>query len=136
MRVRLHDTYTGVDYQNTPNATPCDTSTFGQVEDYTLTIEVAGVAPANDLCSTVVPETLTVGSSITFTGDNTDATITGDYLAGSELELLGLASVWHAFTTTECANVQVSYCGTTPEFLNFWIILSTDCPAETLIRCV
>ena len=133
MRVRLHDTYTGVDYQNTPNATPCDTSTFGQVEDYTLTIEVAGVAPANDLCSTVVPETLTVGSSITFTGDNTDATITGDYLAGSELELLGLASVWHAFTTTECANVQVSYCGTTPEFLNFWIILSTDCPAETLI---
>ena len=42
MRVRLHDTYDlGVDYFNTPNPTPCDTSTFGQVEDYT--IDVIGV---------------------------------------------------------------------------------------------
>lgn len=36
MRVRLHDTYVGPDYPNTPNPTPCDTSTYGQVEDYTI----------------------------------------------------------------------------------------------------
>jgi hypothetical protein len=38
MRVRLHDTYTGSQYSNTPNATPCGNSTYGQVEDYTVTI--------------------------------------------------------------------------------------------------
>jgi len=32
MRVRLHDTGSGA------NATPCGTSTYGQVEDYTLSI--------------------------------------------------------------------------------------------------
>ncbi|MBK9761658.1 MAG: T9SS type A sorting domain-containing protein [Flavobacteriales bacterium] len=134
MRVRLHDTYDlGVDYQNTPNATPCDTSTFGQVEDYTLNITAAEPAPVNDLCSSVTATALGVGSSITFTGDNTGATFTNDYAVGSQLETLGLASVWHAFTTTECSNVTVSYCGTDPAFLDFWIVLATTCPADVAV---
>ncbi len=32
MRIRLHDT------ENGPNATPCDTSSWGEVEDYTITV--------------------------------------------------------------------------------------------------
>ncbi len=40
MRVRLHDTSTG-QYANTPNTTPCGNSTYGQVEDYTVSIEPA-----------------------------------------------------------------------------------------------
>ena len=134
MRVRLHDTYDlGVDYQNTPNATPCDTSTFGQVEDYTVSITAALPAPPNDLCSSVTATALTVGSPITFTGDNTGATFTNDYAVGSQLETLGLASVWHAFTTTECSNLTISYCGTDPAFLDFWIVLATACPADELL---
>ncbi|MCG2793177.1 MAG: choice-of-anchor J domain-containing protein [Weeksellaceae bacterium] len=38
MRVRLHDS------SLTPNTTPCGTSSFGQVEDYTLNIGVLGVS--------------------------------------------------------------------------------------------
>lgn len=37
MRVRLHDASTGL-YANSPNATPCGNSTYGQVEDYTVNI--------------------------------------------------------------------------------------------------
>lgn len=130
MRIRLHDTYDlNVDYQNTPNPTPCDTSTFGQVEDYTINVAPGAEPPVNDQCGDVSAEDLAVGSSLTFTGDNTGATMGGDYEPGSDLESSGLASVWHAFTTTECANVSVSYCGTDPAFLNAWIFLSTTCPA-------
>jgi len=39
MRVRLHDTYVGPDYANTPNPTPCGTSSYGQVEDYTVFVQ-------------------------------------------------------------------------------------------------
>lgn len=129
MRVRLHDTHDGSDYQNTPNDTPCDTSTYGQVEDYAIVVTGGGPAPENDNCGDVTASDLSVGSSITFEGDNTGATIAADYVVGSDLEAEGLASVWHSFTTTECANVVVAYCGTTPAFLNGWVVLSPDCPA-------
>ena len=38
MRIRLHDTHDGSSYANTPNSDPCGSSTYGQVEDYTVTI--------------------------------------------------------------------------------------------------
>ena len=41
MRVRLHDSVL------TPNVTPCGTSSFGQVEDYTLNIATLAVSDAN-----------------------------------------------------------------------------------------
>lgn len=130
MRIRLHDTHDGSTYQNTPNYTPCDTSSYGQVEDYTIVVIGGGTPPENDNCADVIASDLAAGSALTFTGDNTGATMDGDYEPGSQLEALGLASVWHAFTTTECANVTVSYCGTDPAFLDFWIVLTTDCPAS------
>lgn len=77
--------------------------------------------PANDLCTSASPELLTVGSSISFTGDNTDALDT---------EGLGYGSVWHAFTTTECADVTVDYCGTSPAFGNSLLRLFTTCPGD------
>lgn len=89
-----------------------------------------GGAPPNDLCSSVTPQALATGGSLTFTGDNTGATMDGDYEAGSGLETAGYASVWHAFTTTACANVTLSYCGSSDGFAgNFWIVISTACPA-------
>lgn len=101
---------------------------------YTITMfaQACGTSgtPVNDQCSSVTPANLAVGSFVNFVGDNTGATMTGDYESGSQLEAAGLPSVWHAFTTTECANVTVSYCGTTPSFDNVWIVLTTDCPAS------
>ena len=84
--------------------------------------------PANDLCADVTPEPLAAGTTLTFTGTTEGATDTDDYEPGSDLE--GEApSVWHAFTTSECTDVTVSYCGTTPAFGNAWIFLSPSCPA-------
>jgi hypothetical protein len=128
MRIRLHDTHDGTDYPNTPNYTPCDTSTYGQVEDYAIMVTDGGPGPENDNCGDVTAENLTVGGSLVFTGDNTGATITGDFEPGSDLEGLGFATVWHAFTTTECSNITVSYCATEPAFVDFWSFLSTACP--------
>ena len=92
-----------------------------------------GGGPPNDLCGDVTPEDLSTGSSITFTGDNTGATFAGDAAPGSPMDI-GLPSVWHAFTTTDCADVVVSYCGIDPAFGNTWNWLSTDCPASDMIN--
>jgi Secretion system C-terminal sorting domain len=100
---------------------------------FTATACGGGNPPVNDQCASVVPVDLSVGSSINFSGDNTGATITNDYVPGSLLDAEGIASVWHAFTTTECANVTVSYCSTLPAFGNVWVLLSYSCPADTLM---
>ncbi len=129
MRVRLHDTYDlNIDYTNVPNPDPCGTSTFGQVEDYTINISGGGPTPTNDLCGNVNAVSLSVGNTITFTGDNTNATSTGDFVPGSVFDPMD-PTVWHSFTTTECSNVVVSYCNTDPAFGNIWIFLSPSCPA-------
>lgn len=57
MRVRLHDTYTGAQYANTPNATPCGNSTYGQVEDYTVDVIgiITGLNGADEAAFAVYP---------------------------------------------------------------------------------
>lgn len=82
--------------------------------------------PANDHCADVVPEALAVGSTLTFTGDVSGATEAGDFEPNSQFE--GEEAVWHAFTTAECANVVVSYCGTATTFNNVYLVLSGNCP--------
>jgi len=67
MRVRLHDT------TSTPNNTPCGTSTFGQVEDYTINI----VAPSND--------TMDYNNIQWITDFNTGSNTTYSSLAGTPL---------------------------------------------------
>ncbi|MBP7450185.1 MAG: hypothetical protein KA817_09110, partial [Flavobacteriales bacterium] len=39
---------------------------------------VLGSAPVNDLCTSVTPGSLEIGATLTFNGDNTDATFAGD----------------------------------------------------------
>ncbi|MGV9012212.1 MAG: GEVED domain-containing protein [Flavobacteriales bacterium] len=92
-----------------------------------MPVERGGGAPANDLCSTVVPEALAPGSPLTFTGTTVGATGSADYAVGSPLAA-SLPAVWHAFTTTVCGAVTVSYCGTDPVFTNAAGFLSADCP--------
>ncbi|MBS1940026.1 MAG: hypothetical protein JST38_04020, partial [Bacteroidetes bacterium] len=92
-----------------------------------------GGAPANDLCTNVVPQALAVGGSLTFTGDNSNATFPGDAAPGTVMAQYPAPNTWHAFTTTACSNVTVSYCGTASGWSNVWKLLSTDCPADSLI---
>ena len=90
--------------------------------------------PGNDRCEDAMPEALAVGGTLTFTGDNTEATFDGDAVEGTVMFQFPSPNTWHAFTTTGCADVTVSYCGTDAGWTNVWRLLSTDCPAENLVN--
>ncbi len=90
-------------------------------------------APANDLCSAITPQPLSPGASLTFTGDNTFATFAGDAESGTLLADYPSPNTWHAFTTTECTNVTVDFCATDSGWSNVWKLLTTECPAQTII---
>lgn len=96
---------------------------------YTIEVSATSCAPApsNDVCGST-PVDLAADNSINFSGTTVGATNTGDFVAGSGLEGQA-ATVWHEFTTTECVNLAISYCGTTPKFTGVWIFLSPSCPA-------
>jgi hypothetical protein len=83
-----------------------------------------GGVPANDVCSGAVNQDLAIGSTITFTGDNTNAV---------DNDSLGMPAVWEMFTTTECANLSISYCGTTPAFGNGFTNIFSGCPFTSFI---
>jgi hypothetical protein len=73
---------------------------------YQLDIDIAPPPPPNDNCENVTPSELAIGSTVTFTGDNTNAT--------NDCENDSYNQVWEAFTTTELANIAIDYCGTPP----------------------
>ncbi len=84
------------------------------------------VPPPNDLCEDVTPVTLTAGVPVNFTGDNTFATNQCSLLASD-------GETWHAFEVTECSDVTIDYCGTSPSWGNAWIVLTTGCPCAALV---
>ncbi len=91
---------------------------------------LTGAAP-DDICAGAVPVDLQPGAPVQFVGDNTDATAIGDFVDGSSLA--GSAVNWHAFTTTECTDVSISYCGQDPVWDNTLGVLAMDCPADSLV---
>ncbi|HRP82570.1 MAG TPA: T9SS type A sorting domain-containing protein [Flavobacteriales bacterium] len=98
----------------------------------------AQTAPVNDLCGNVTPATLAIGSTLTFTGNNEGATVEGDYVPGSVLDGFNVAVVWEAFTTSECAQVRIAFCGSAAPFLSeyFWDVIAQQCPANEIIVTV
>lgn len=78
------------------------------------------VPPPNDNCEDVTPVVLTAGVPVTITGDNTGASPDCASFPGN--------NAWEAFTITECSNVTLDYCGTTPAFGNAWLNLAIGCP--------
>ena len=106
---------------------------FAEFGPYTMHVGAAscgGGVPANDLCSSVTPQALAVGTPINFSGNNTNATLAGDAVAGTLIDQVGLPCVWHSFTTTECTNVTMDLCGATPAWTNVYHLLATTCPAD------
>lgn len=101
---------------------------------YTITIEAlacgSNTAP-NDACASVVPEPLNAGSQVTFTGDNTFATSSGDFAAGTPF--VAAPVVWHGFTLSECTKVTLDYCGLSPIWGNTLGVLTRDCPGSDLV---
>ena len=87
-----------------------------------LTIETT-VPPANDNCEDVTPVALTTGVPVTFNGDNTNAAPDCASFPGP--------NAWEAFTITECSDVTLDYCGTSPAFGNAWLNLAVGCPCAS-----
>lgn len=79
-------------------------------------------APPNDECVNVTPVALPANTFVTFFGDNSGATFGNDCLAFGSYP-----NVWEAFTTTECLNINLDYCGTAPAFGNAWLNLAQQC---------
>lgn len=97
-------------------------STYGVGGSFTICLTgpvLVVPPPANDECTGAVPQSVAVGSTVTFQGDNSGATDT---------EALGLGSAWEAFILTEEADVTVDYCGTAPAFESYFVVLFTGCP--------
>lgn len=77
-----------------------------------------GSAPLNDDCNGAVPHTLAPGGTVTFSGDNTGATV------GMEPPIV---DVFEAFTLTACSTVHIDYCSADSVFHNFFTIVGMDC---------
>lgn len=73
--------------------------------------------PPNDNCEDVTP--ITTFPTTVF-GDNTNATNQCSGFTGNH--------VWEAFTIDTCADVTISYAGTSPAFQNAWLNLAIGCP--------
>jgi hypothetical protein len=91
---------------------------------YSITVTAVPCPPPNDDCASVTPVTLINGVPQTFTGTTVGATTDGIFY---------LPTVWHAITTTTCANITLDYCATTPAFGSVWLNLSLDCEPTTTI---
>jgi len=103
-------------------------ATLGGQWDVSLTCDTpCPLRPNNDDCINVTPVPLTIGTPITFTGDNTGAT------HDCSLLTLGEGEVWHAITTTECTMLTVSYCDMDPSWGDMYIVIANGCPCGSLI---
>jgi hypothetical protein len=102
------------------------------VGPYTLEVYATACGNVeNDHCQLAMPELLVPGDTLTFMGDNTNATADYDWVPGHDLS--DTAASWHAFTSTACDALYISYCGTDPAWTEFMGQLATDCPADQLI---
>jgi hypothetical protein len=104
------------------------------VHTFVLSMLVASAAWAqgNDNCALAVAQSLSVGGSITLSGNNSTAGSTGDFVVGSPYA--GSPVYWVKFTTTQCANVSISFCGQSPAWVGPFDILASTCPADVLVH--
>lgn len=97
-----------------------------------LIFTTATMAQGNDNCAQAVAQSLSVGGSITLSGNNSTATSANDFVVGSPYA--GSPVFWVKFTTTTCANVTISYCAQSPAWSGTFDILASTCPADALVH--
>jgi hypothetical protein len=101
-------------------------SEAGSIGDYVMNVTTVGggSTPPNDDCSGSVGQTMPAGGgTLTYTGDNTGATPDCPYLGWP-------GEVWEQFTTTETLKITIDWCGTSPAFTTFGIVLDPSCPCS------
>jgi hypothetical protein len=131
MRIRLHDATLG------PNFTPCGTSTYGQVEDYTVNITSGGGGggPVNDDCAnatslTVFPPGGCPAGAVD--GDNSQATQDGGEPECDETtdEFL---DVWYTFNSGANSAVTINIGVGTIEDLVLEVFEGVVCQGASLV---
>jgi hypothetical protein len=75
--------------------------------------------PENNSCSGAPITDVSVGTVATATGDGTNATASGGF---------PVAEVWEAFTLSECADVVIDFCGSSPMAVSLYVNLFDQCP--------
>lgn len=102
----------------------------GSIGPYSIHVS-AEACPINyDLCSSTPEQALVSGTPVTFSANNANAGSAGDWAPGNLFE--GTPVNWHRFSTTECLDVKVAYCGTTPAFGQTLGLVANSCPADQL----
>ncbi|MGV3636834.1 MAG: T9SS type A sorting domain-containing protein [Flavobacteriales bacterium] len=79
---------------------------------------------SNVTCAGAVVNALAVGTPVVVTGDNSGA---------AQDPVFNALVVWEAFTTTQCADVTIGYCGTTPSFAVSLNTLAVGCPLTSIV---
>lgn len=102
-----------------------------RAQSYTFTTLAADITPAmlggtppNGSCAGAGVVPVPIGGSVTVTGSNVNAPTDPVFIANV---------VWEGFSISTCADVVVSYCGTTPHFLGGLVYLATGCPLTNLV---
>jgi len=91
---------------------------------YQLDITEGGTPAPNDNCQDVTPVELTLGDTLTFTGDNTSCT--------RDCQEMSRREVWEAITINEELDVIIDYCGTIG-YENYYVVIAPDCPCSDRI---
>ena len=81
--------------------------------------------PPNDDCGDVAPVSLSAGSQLTFSGNNSNAT--------NDCDSLAYPQVWAAFSTSQCLDIVVDYCDMSLNWGNLSAILVEGCPCASFI---
>jgi hypothetical protein len=92
--------------------------------NYTLEVFDPPTPPANDNCANATSGILNAGTPLTFTGELLRFQATSDncpYMGSYYPE------VWVSFTTTELMNVQIDYCGSSPEWQEVYAFIMSTC---------
>lgn len=119
---------TGFQETLTPNTTywlrVFSNTLYGSPGEFMICVQGGSmiVPAANELCTGAPLQSLAVGSTITFTGDATNA---------ADSEGLGPNSVWHSFTLATAADVTIDHCGSAASYPGdpgFWRSLFYSCP--------
>lgn len=87
-------------------------------------VEPAFGGASNVTCAGAVVNTLEVGTPVVVTGDNSAAVAD---------PVFSVPLVWEAFSTTQCADVTIGYCGTTPAFAGSLNTLAVGCPLTSIV---
>jgi hypothetical protein len=96
--------------------------------NYMINISRGNPYPPNDNCDDVLPEVLIPGDTLTFTGNNANAT--SDCPQYSNFD-----EVWEAFTIDVPMDVKIDLCSTRPPQVLWNRFLVVGCPCQQSIGC-